>query len=209
MGQPGLASYEPAFADEVAVIIRHALEHMQKSDGESLYLRLSTRTLTQPTRDGDAWEADALNGAYWLKAPRDGVDLIIAYCGALAPEAMAAHALLLEDHPGAGLLAVTSPDLLHRGWTAGGRQRWASATADGPKSHISQLLAPLSRNAGIVTLIDGSPSTLSWLGGVRGHRVRALGVESFGQTGDLPDLYRTYRLDADAILDAAADLALD
>ena len=53
---------------------------------------------------------------------------------------------------------------------------------------------------------DGPAAALSWLGGVRGHRVRALGLEHFGQSGDLPDLYRTYRLDAEAILDAAASL---
>ena len=39
-------------------------------------------------------------------------------------------------------------------------------------------------------------------------RVSPLGVDRFGQTGDLPDLYRAYRLDADAIIDAAAELFL-
>jgi pyruvate dehydrogenase E1 component len=226
MGQANLASYEPAFADELAVLMRHALERMQADDGESSYFRLSTRALTQPRRDSDTWEADALAGAYWLVAPSDNADLVIAYQGALAPEAMEAHARLLEDHPGAGLLAVTSADLLHRNWTAAGKARWlkpdrappgaqsrAGKSADqevrGPVSHISRLLSQVSPRAGIVTLIDGSPSTLSWIGSVRGHRVRALGVETFGQTGDLPDLYRAMRLDADAILDAAADLAMD
>ena len=33
-------------------------------------------------------------------------------------------------------------------------------------------------------------------------------IHAFGQAGDLIDLYRTYRLDSDAIIDAAADLAL-
>ena len=111
-----------------------------------------------------------------------------------------------EDHPGLGLLAITSPDLLHRGWTAAGRARWTN----GPrlKSHIEHLLEPMAQSAGLITLLDGSPSALSWLGSVRGQRLRALGVERFGQAGDLIDLYRTYRLDADAIIDAAADLAL-
>jgi pyruvate dehydrogenase E1 component len=57
-------------------------------------------------------------------------------------------------------------------------------------------------------VIDGAPSTLSWLGSVRGMRLRALGLEAFGQSGDLPDLYAKYRLDADAILDACADLLI-
>ena len=50
--------------------------------------------------------------------------------------------------------------------------------------------------------------TLSWLGGVKGHRVSLLGTDRFGQTGDLPDLYRTYRLDEEAIFEAMAELFL-
>ena len=73
-------------------------------------------------------------------------------------------------------------------------------------SHIEQLLAVLSPDAGLVTVIDGSPSALSWLGGVTGMRVSPLGVDRFGQSGDLLDLYRSYRLDAEAIYDAAAQL---
>jgi pyruvate dehydrogenase E1 component len=91
---------------------------------------------------------------------------------------------------------VTSPDLLYRSYSAGG----------GSLAH--QLLARLHPNAGIVTLTDAAPASLAWLGAVRGHRVKALGVERFGQTGDLPDLYRAYRLDAEAIVDAAAMLYL-
>ncbi len=53
-----------------------------------------------------------------------------------------------------------------------------------------------------MTLIDGHPATLSWLGAVRGHRVQALGVEHFGQSGAFSELYAKYRLDADALLDA-------
>jgi pyruvate dehydrogenase E1 component len=57
-------------------------------------------------------------------------------------------------------------------------------------------------------VLDGSPAALSWLGGVRGMRVSPLGVDRFGQTGDLIDIYRTYRMDAEAIIDAAAELVL-
>lgn len=68
------------------------------------------------------------------------------------------------------------------------------------------LLDAIAPHAGLVTIIDGAPSTLSWLGGVKGMRVSPLGTDRFGQTGDLPDLYRTYRLDSDAIVEAAAEL---
>ncbi len=52
-------------------------------------------------------------------------------------------------------------------------------------------------------MIDGHPATLAWIGGVYGNRVKALGVEHFGQTGTISDLYRHHGLDANAIVHAA------
>ena len=69
---------------------------------------------------------------------------------------------------------------------------------------VERLLAPLSRDARLVTVLDGHPLALSWLGSVRGQRVVPLGIEAFGQSGDIPDLYRAYKLDAAAIIDAVA-----
>ena len=60
-----------------------------------------------------------------------------------------------------------------------------------------------------MTVLDGHPATLSWLGSVARHRVVALGVDRFGQSGDIPDLYREYGLDVQAIVDAAARTRLD
>ncbi len=207
MGQPNLDYFEPAFADEVALLMRHAFDHMQKPEGSSVYLRLSTRSIAQVSRGSDDWEADALQGGYWLRQPATGAEAAIAFTGAIAPEALAAWEALREDIPTLGLLNVTSPDLLHRGWSARRAARWTDKSI--ATSHVEQLLAPLAPGAGLITVVDGSPGALSWLGGVKGMRVSPLGVDRFGQTGDLPDLYRTYRLDADAIIEAAAELFLE
>jgi pyruvate dehydrogenase E1 component len=75
------------------------------------------------------------------------------------------------------------------------------------RSHVERLLADLPLHCGIVTVLDGHPATLAWLGAVRGHRVRPLGVEHFGQTGSLADLYRHYGIDANAIVAAAQAIA--
>jgi pyruvate dehydrogenase E1 component len=206
MGQPGLTYFEPAFADELAAMMRWSFEHLQAPAGGSVYLRLSTRTIDQVERTDSQWEADALKGGYWLKPPGEGADAAIVYTGAIAPEAIEAWEQLSGDIPGLGLLAVTSADLLHRGWSARQARRWSEP--GGAPSHVETLLGALPAHAGLVTIIDGAPSTLSWLGGVRGMRVSPLGLDRFGQTGDLPDLYRTYRLDADAIIEAAAELFL-
>ena len=205
IGQPGLTYFEPAFADELALLMRWSFEHLQAAEGGSVYLRLTTRTIDQIKRSDDSWQADALRGGYWLKPPAPGSAAAIAFTGAIVPEVLEAWSAMRDDFPGLGVLNVTSPDLLHRGWSAARAVRWSDEPDGGP-SHAELLLAPLAANAGLVTIIDGSPSTLSWLGGVRGMRTSPLGLDRFGQTGDLPDLYRTYRLDAEAIIDAMAEL---
>ncbi|MDE2618973.1 MAG: transketolase, partial [Sphingomonadales bacterium] len=207
MGQPGLTSFEPAFADELAAIMHWSFDHMQRPDGGAVYLRLSTRTIAQPVREESGWEADALQGGYWLRRPGPGAEAAIVFSGAVAPEALEAWQQLAEDMPGLGLLNVTSPDLLHRGWSARRAARWRGERP--APCHADTLLAALPGHAGLVTVLDGSPGALSWLGGVRGMRVSPLGTDRFGQTGDLPDLYREYRLDAAAIIDAVAELLLD
>ena len=68
------------------------------------------------------------------------------------------------------------------------------------------MLAPLPSHCRIITVIDGHPATLSWLGGVAGHRTVSLGVEHFGQTGTVTDLYRHYGIDAQSIAEIAANL---
>ena len=193
LGQPGLTSYEPAFADELALIMGWGFEHMQADDGGSVYLRLSTRTIPQPQRaDTGAIAGDIIDGGYWLREPAPGAELVIAYCGAVAPEALAAYEQVLEDIPGAGLLAVTSPDRLYGDWQSG------------VTGQAERLLSALAPDAALVTVLDGHPATLSWLGSVANHHIVSLGVDRFGQSGDLPDLYREYGIDTDAILDAAA-----
>jgi pyruvate dehydrogenase E1 component len=193
IGQPGLTYFEPAFVDELHTVMGWGFDHMQRPDGGSVYLRLSTRTLEQPRRDMGAALADAVTaGGYWLREPAPGGDLAVIAMGAVVPEAVAALARIGERTARAGLLVVTSPDRLHRDWLAEGR-----------RSHVARLLAPLARDAALVSVLDGHPLTLSWLGAVRGQRIAPLGVSGFGQSGDIPDLYRTYGIDADAIAAAA------
>jgi pyruvate dehydrogenase E1 component len=200
IGHDRLDFYEPAYVDELSAILTHALRNMQEPAGHSAWLRLSTRALEQPARtlDRDA----VIAGGYWAVPPAPDAALALVYEGPVAPEARAAFEELQAEVPGAGLLAVTSPDLLHRGWTTAQKAR-AAGDRDS-RAHVETLLGALPRDAALVTVLDGHPATLSWLGSVRGQRTHALGVERFGQTGDIPDLYRVYGLDLEAILDAAA-----
>ena len=205
LGQPGLRHYEPAFADELAAMMEEAFRLIDDADGESTYLRLSTRSIQQVDRTNDSWREGALKGAYWLCSPGPNAEAAIVAMGAVMPEALAAWEELRTDIPGLGLLAVTSPDLLHRGWTSAQAARWAG---ERKPSHIEKLLSALPTHAGLVTMADAAPASLSWLGGVLGQRVAPLGVEKFGQTGSLAELYAAYRLDGSAITEAVAELLL-
>lgn len=207
MGQPGLTYFEPAYADEVALMMRWAFEHMQKDEGGSVYLRLTTRSIEQIERETEDWQDDALKGGYWLKRPDSNAGAALVFSGAIAPEVMEAYDKLVEDIPGLGILNVTSSDLLHRGWSLENAARWSNASET--FSHISKLLSELPRDAGLVTVLDGAPSALSWIGSVRGMKTSPLGTDRFGQTGNLSDLYGTYRIDSEAIVDAAAQLFLN
>jgi pyruvate dehydrogenase E1 component len=209
MGQPGLTHYEPATADELALLMEHAFHHMQApaggtKGGGSIYLRLSTRTLEQPQRTDDSWKQGTIDGAYWRIAPTAPQPIAIVAMGAILPEALDAHAQLSEDMPGLGLLQVTSPAKLHRDWSAARAAHWKGSPAQ--TSPIEALLAQLPATTGLVTVCDASPASLSWLGSVQGHRTNPLGTDRFGQTGTLQDLYREYRLDTDAIVEAASSL---
>lgn len=214
MSQDGLASFEPAFADELAIIMAWAMEYMQRNGegdpdertwlrdetGGSVYLRLSTRVIEQPGRKPNPQFADeVISGATWLKEPGPNADVIIAYQGTVATEAIAAAGLIGDRRRDIGVLAITSADRLQAGWQAAQRAR-----RNGPaSSHIERLLEPLPAHCQIVTVIDGHPATLSWLGAVAGHRTISLGVEHFGQTGTVADLFRHYGIDAQSIARAA------
>tara|TARA_B100001123_G_scaffold450045_1_gene618225 strand:+ start:12419 stop:14779 length:2361 start_codon:yes stop_codon:yes gene_type:complete len=201
IGQPGLTAFEPAYVDELTAILRWSFSHIQSDDGGAVYLRLSTRPLDQPQRNIDEdLERQIVEGGYWMVRPDSDTDLAIVVSGPVVAEAREAHNEIIKKHPGAGLLVVTSPGQLYNAWA----QR-SSDNVSGYSSHISRLLSPLSSTARLVTVLDGHPGALSWLGSVRGHRVVPLGVDRFGQSGDIPDLYRAYELDVEAIVGAVSD----
>ncbi len=228
LSQDGLASFEPAFADEVAVILEWAFDYLQRNGakeaekedsetanpwlrdecGGSVYLRLSTRQLDQPERALEpAMRRGIIDGGYWLRKPGPGCEVAIIASGAVMDQAMEAIELLEEELPGVGLLAATSTDRLNAGWHAAQKARQAGTK--NAHSHIDRLLLDLPRAAGLVTVMDGHPSGLEWIGAVAGHRVQALGVEHFGQSGDVADLYRHYSIDCGAIIDGVAALLIE
>jgi len=94
----------------------------------------------------------------------------------------------------------TSPDRLHRDWRA--------ARARAEIGVVEGLLARLRPGAALVTVGDFHPARLSWLGAFGGNTIVPLGVDRFGQSGDIPHLCRARGIDTEAIPEAAARACL-
>ena len=208
---PGLVYAEPCFARELEWLLLDALTRMQDPDGEALYLRLSTKPIDQTpfaeaaARTGEEkLRASVVAGGFRLREPGESSDrVLLACCGAIVPETLAAAELLArEEGVEATVLCLSSPDRLYRDWrssrTAPLRNRTAAA------SHLESLLRPEERGLPVVTVLDGASHALAFVGSALGSRRSvALGVDRFGQTGSQPELYGEYEIDASAIATAA------
>lgn len=215
MAQDGLASFEPAFVDELAEIMRWSFEYVQREGDEehentwlrdekggSVYLRLTTRQLDQPQRTlTPEMVQGMIQGAYWLRPPGPNCEVVVVYQGCIAPEAIEAAGRIAQDRRDVAVLAVTSADRLCAAWHAARRARMRGNPQ--ARSHIDLLMEQVPRHAGLVTVIDAHPTTLSWIGGVGGHAVHPLGVEHFGQSGTIAQLYSHHHIDTQSIVDAA------
>jgi pyruvate dehydrogenase E1 component len=222
MSQDGLVSFEPAFLDELSIIMDWSFDYLQRDgDGDpdertwlrdetggSVYLRLTTRQLEQvrgSDRDDKIFRQGVIDGGYWLREPGPNCEIVIAYQGCIAPEAIKAAGRIGNNRRDIGVLAVTSADRLNSGWTAARRAR--ARGLKGAKSQIERLMEQVPRDGTLITVTDGHPATLAWIGGVKGHATTPLGVEHFGQTGTIRDLYHHFQIDAEAIVSAASHLS--
>ncbi len=189
ISQPGLLSFEPAFADELALIMNYGFNYLQDEAGGSIYLRLTTRSIDQPMREIDKeLKNNIIKGGYWLKKPGSNPEVIIVYQGAVACEAIESTALLGEKFKDSGVLSITSSDKLFHEWKK-----------QNGTSHIELLLEGVPRDTRIITVIDGHPMTLSWIGSIYGHKTIPLGVNFFGQTGKVDDLFIEFEIDSQSI----------
>jgi pyruvate dehydrogenase E1 component len=207
---PGLGYAEPCYARELEWLLLDALDRMQRPAGEALYLRLSTKLIDQApfttviARVGEELvHADVLAGGFRLREGAEADDrVVIAACGAIIPEALAA-ADLLADTEGveATVLCLSSPGRIYHDW-----QTSRAAPLGGHPtgtSHLERLITPAEKGLPVVTVIDGASHALAFVGSALGVRCVPLGVDRFGQTGSQPELYAEYGIDASAIATAA------
>jgi len=207
IGIPNMAFYEPAYAAELEVILCWALRQLtDRQHGESVYLRLTTKALQQEVHEQTlTWRRQVLEGGYWLRDYRTQPDyqerprVHLMASGVMLAEALAVSTIALEGGIYANVLNITSADRLFRGWMARCRGERGAI-------YLDELLPTSERQVPAVTLLDGHPLALAWLGNVLHAPLRALGVTAFGESAALPDLYHKHQMDADAVLSAVTQL---
>jgi pyruvate dehydrogenase E1 component len=205
---PGVTAYEPAFAVETEWCLLDALSRLGRPDGESAYLRLTTRPVDQSLADlpedpaaREQRRRDVLAGAYRLRSSDTAPAVTIAVVGALVPEALEASDELGRLGISCDVVVVTSYDRL---WRAVQLRR---GLLRGPAHGVDEsVLDRAFRPAPMVTLLDGHPHTLAFLGTITGTPISCLGVSTFGQGGGLQDVYALHGLDAASVVGAALDL---
>jgi pyruvate dehydrogenase E1 component len=204
--QPRCVAWEPAFGQDLEWALLYALSRLGRPDGTSSYFRLTTRPVDQALaahpEDPDEREArrrQVLAGGYRLRTAASRPALTLVGAGAVMPEVTAAAAALASDGIDSDVICLTSADLVFRALQA--RQ----GLADGDEAILDELFGA-DRIAPIVSVLDGHPHTLSFLSAIRRAPIACLGVDDFGQSGDVGDLHRYFGIDTDTILGAAIDL---
>ncbi len=207
---PLITYYEPCFGKELEWILLEGIRRvLEVPEGDSLFLRLSTAPQPQDLFPAETpgLRKSVLAGGYRLidhsarAGYHPGQNVVNAFAsGPMIPHAVQASQDLAGDDLFVNVIAVTSPDLLHRGWVSANRARMNGRAAS---HHLEQLVPPAERHSPVVTVMDGHPHALSFLGSAFGARTLALGVDEYGQSGSRRQLYEHYQIDAASIVRAA------
>ena len=210
---PDLAYYEPCFGQELEWIILSAMERVRLRQ-ESTYLRLTSKRVDQdlfkPPTDPAGLERlrqQVIAGAYRQldRSQETGYGrewnvVNIMSCGAMVPEAIEASRQLLGEGVFANVINVTGPGALYSRFQDSVRAVMKSGR--GARPFMEDIIPVAERSAPIVTVIDGHPQSLAWLGGAMKTATFPLGVTSYGQSGSPEELYKEYEIDVSSIMSA-------
>ncbi len=223
---PGVVLLEPAYGQALDWLFCDAVAHVSGSKSDTtpdlrpnelaFYFRLTTRAIDQTPfiaareRLGEATlRSQVLAGAYRLidgrlalsKSGEHNSPVVhLVGCGAVMPEVLVAAEELASEGVIAHVVDVTSPGRLFGSWQRTLKQ--GIRTASTPS--FPGVLRPIfSERAPIVSIHDGSSHALAWLGSALGSPQVAMGVDSFGQSGNIQDLYKIHDLDSGSIVNGA------
>jgi pyruvate dehydrogenase E1 component len=215
---PNLRLYEPCFARETEWSLLEGLRQcLDRADGVSTYLRLSTRSVPQAVFDAvlervgeSSLREQVLKGGYRLVEPEPGLvagrapHVVLAACGAIIPDVVDAAAELTDEGVATTVLNITSADRLYADWQSARLAAIRSATLPRDGCHVASLLyEPAEHRAPLVTVLDGASHALAFLGSIFGQPTVPLGMDRFGQSGGRAELYDYAGIDRGHIVNAA------
>jgi len=204
--QPRCTAWEPAFVQDFEWAMLQALGSLGFPEGTSSYFRLSTRPIDQElsavpddSEERELRRRSVVAGGYHLRQSKEIPMVCLVGMGAVMPEVLTAASELAQHGTACDVICLTSADLVFRAVQA--RRGLANWPTD-----VLEALFPPGRAAPIVAVLDGHPHTLSFLGSINSVPITCLGVNDFGQVGEVEDLYRNFGIDAPTIVGAAWDL---
>ena len=224
---PGVVLMEPAYVQALDWLLCDSIAHVAGSKSDTtpdlrpnelaFYFRLTTRPLDQTPfneareRLGEAvLRSQVLAGAYRLvdgrlasgahnEDPNAPVVHLVG-TGSVMPEVLEAAKELASEGVIAHVVDITSPGRLYGAWQRTLKQ--GIRTAHTP-SFPGAMRPIFTERAPIVSVHDGASHALAWLGSALGMPQVAMGVDSFGQSGTIQDLYKIHDLDAGSIVNGA------
>ena len=197
--QPGCVAWEPAFGQDLEwTLPARAVAARPRRTATSAYFRLSTRPIDQALHDA-ATREEVLRRRLPAARRRGRRGVVIAVMGALVPEAVAAADMLAEEAGvEAEVVCITSADLLFRSFQA------RAGLGDGDPAHARRACS--RTRACRSSRCSTATRTRSRFLGASRRPIACLGVQRFGQSGDIAELYEHHQIDAESVVGAALDL---
>jgi pyruvate dehydrogenase E1 component len=198
---PTCASYDPAFAYEVAVIVQDGMRRMYKEmEDRFYYITLYNENYPQPPMP-EGVEEGILKGIYKLKSGDDQAKVHLWGSGPMINEALRAQQILAEQYKvSADVWSVTSYNELRR--DALRAERWNRLHPEEAerKPYIAEVMekteGPIIASTDYMKIV---PDQLApWLGG----RLVSLGTDGFGRSDNREHLRRHFEINAESIVAA-------
>jgi pyruvate dehydrogenase E1 component len=200
---PSVRTYDPAFAWELAILVRFGIQRMFVQDHDELfYLMMYNEALPMPARPGHAdLDQGVVRGGYLLEpAEGDGPRVNLLGSGTILFEVMQAAETLRQEGCAVAVYSITSYVELARD-----AERAEQADADDVEPAWLASLFP-DPEVPIVAATDyvrALPRMIaSWIAGP----FTALGTDGFGMSERRSDLRAHFKIDAASIADAARKL---
>jgi pyruvate dehydrogenase E1 component len=198
---PACVWFDPAFAFEIAVIVREGLQRMVE-DGEDVlfYITLANEPALMPAMPDGVEEDEIVRGLYRFRAaPQDGHPVQLLGSGPILREVLRAQELLEGYGVAADVWSATSYHELRRDALASERVDRLGAAAPAP--YVTRRLA--AAGGPVIAASDSMKAVPDLIARWVPGDFTSLGTDGFGRSDTRQALRRWFQVDAEHIVVAA------